>query len=351
MKTKLLLLIIITCGFASFANADKYNTAQYGLLSAVDQNVSLQFQNQGLQNSSVTIDFSIKVGESWDAEHDTSNLIANCVTGNIITGIEWSNVTIETVGSSWLSEATILLSDSNNNQGVRLAIADTDGYSGSETYNSNGILDFTDGGVNDISALVDGKFPIQFFEQNDDVVDSIEAYYTSGTITIWGENLETDSNCAFRTNASADLKTSLTSNASAVININDEITFTLSVENIGDVAASNISITDSFYGLSYVEASCDDGSEGNANSRSMNVDNISVGSTLTCYIKTTVSDYGELSYTVSVQSENDIASSNNESQVLLRGPGHVIPVNNFVALFLLLFTILIITSRRIRALQ
>jgi len=127
---------------------------------------------------------------SWDGLGDASNVIANCVRGTAITGIQWDNVTIETIGLSWLSDPVMFFSDSAAGGGIFLAVGAGDDMPGIATYSSGGVIDLTDNALPDILALPDGQFRIEFFEGFDDVADAIDANFTSGKVVLYGQALK-----------------------------------------------------------------------------------------------------------------------------------------------------------------
>lgn len=194
MKEKLIIGLLMAATFA--ASAGKVDQASTSLLSRAANNAAPVGINS-TPDSSVTIDFSVLTGESWDAQGSPNNVIGSCVLGGTITGIEWTNVEVATVGLSWLSEATMLFSDSAGGGGISLSVGNGDDFAGTSTYSSGGIIDFTDNALPDIVALGDGLLPIEFFEGFDDAANAIDANFTAGTVTIWGIGLTPDPACQF----------------------------------------------------------------------------------------------------------------------------------------------------------
>lgn len=181
----------------SVSTAGKFDQASINRLEATNTNAPVV--PSSTPNSSVVLDFGLAVGESWDAQDDPDNVIASCVSGGSITGFEWTNVTIETVGASWLSEATLLFSDTGVTNGINLTIGNGDDMAGTMTYSSGGIIDLTDNALPDITPGMDGNFIMQIYESFDDTADAIDANFTAGTVTVYGIDLVGTSgpNCAF----------------------------------------------------------------------------------------------------------------------------------------------------------
>jgi len=134
--------------------------------------------------SAALLDIDITGIESWDGEGSGNNtvLVVDLGLGNSATvdGFGW-DVTISTVGASWLSEAVMGFRD-NDGDGIDITPGFADNGSGNETYSSGGILDLTDNLLPDIF-LLDGFLRIEFFEGFDDVEDAIDAIY-GGFITV-----------------------------------------------------------------------------------------------------------------------------------------------------------------------
>ncbi|MBL4660693.1 MAG: hypothetical protein JKY19_10070 [Alcanivoracaceae bacterium] len=189
MKIKILSASLLLACTMSVAIAGKLDQPTRSTVQAVDLTAPVNTPDGTGAVSSVTLDFAELIGDSFDGQDDPDNVIASCVAGGSITGVEWTGVTVETVGASWLSEATFLFTDSAGGQGVGLNVGNGDGAPGVATYSSGGIVDFTDNGIPDIVALGDGQLPIQFFESFDDNPNALDANYTAGTLTIWGLDL------------------------------------------------------------------------------------------------------------------------------------------------------------------
>jgi len=144
---------------------------------------------EGTPDSQVVVDIS--GAESWDLIDDVDNVIADCVGGGTITGIGF-DVTITTVGASWLSEPVIQFTNSAGSadpNAINLTAGLNDDMPGTMSYTSGGIIDFSDNALPNITAAGDGILRMQFFESFDDVADAVDAVFDSGTLTFDGIGL------------------------------------------------------------------------------------------------------------------------------------------------------------------
>ncbi len=140
----------------------------------------------------IVIDYDISGAESWDDYGAATNEIhvvdvASLIglpSGTAVTmnGIGW-DVTIETVGGSWLSEATMYFDDNIAPNGVGLFLTPgvADNYPGTGTYTSGGIIDLSDAGIDNI-ALPDGLLRLEFYESYDDAAGQIDANYLATSV-------------------------------------------------------------------------------------------------------------------------------------------------------------------------
>jgi hypothetical protein len=99
----------------------------------------------------------------------------------VVDAISW-NVSLTTVGESWLSEATILMVNSAGD-GVIFSPGGADDFSGSGTY--TGSVSLVELGLS-FDVLADGKLTFQFFEGFDDNPGAVDATFTAGNITFGG---------------------------------------------------------------------------------------------------------------------------------------------------------------------
>jgi hypothetical protein len=121
---------------------------------------------------------------SWDelGDEDNTVLTRDLGAGAIITAVGW-DVTIETVGESWLSESVFRFADSSGEDaGLFLTVGAGVDEPGTMNFSSEGLLDLSENGIPNIT-LADGILQIEVYESYDDVSDSIDAFLT-GTLTI-----------------------------------------------------------------------------------------------------------------------------------------------------------------------
>jgi hypothetical protein len=133
------------------------------------------------------IDYDISGAESWDSYGAATNEVhvvdvASLIglpSGTAVTmnGIGW-DVTIETVGYSWLSEATMYFDDNiaPDGTGLFLTPGAGDNLAGTGTYSSGGIIDLSDAGIDNV-ALPDGLLRLEFYDSYDDVAGEVDANY------------------------------------------------------------------------------------------------------------------------------------------------------------------------------
>jgi len=133
--------------------------------------------------------------ESWDLLGDPDNTVVvldmaaalglSPGTSITITGIGW-DVSLSTVGTSWLSEIRANFNNSSNNSAAsfNLIPGAADGFPGSGSYASSGIVDLVDdAGLSDL-VLPDGLLRLEFFDSYEDYSDAIDGYWDSGTLSI-----------------------------------------------------------------------------------------------------------------------------------------------------------------------
>ncbi|PZO89834.1 MAG: PEP-CTERM sorting domain-containing protein [Sphingomonas sanxanigenens] len=118
---------------------------------------------------------------SFDGFGDSTNSVFNynIGAGATITGVTY-NVTIRTVGLSWLSEAQIFFTDSAITAGVVLTPGIGDNFSGTATYSN--AVDLVAQGLS-FSVGADGILRLEFAEDYDDYANAADAIYTTGSLT------------------------------------------------------------------------------------------------------------------------------------------------------------------------
>lgn len=142
--------------------------------------------NYNPTNGTTTMLVDLSGEQSWDGLGDASNtvLLVPLGTGATMTGIGW-DVTIATVGGSWLDEARLYFDGSDQDlSGLFLSPGFADATPGTGSYSSGGILDLSDNGIPDIPILADGNLWIELNESFDDVADAVDADYTAGGVTV-----------------------------------------------------------------------------------------------------------------------------------------------------------------------
>lgn len=122
---------------------------------------------------------------SWDLEDDSDNVLVSLDLASIIgfgagTALEinayaW-DVTIDTIGASWLSEASVSFENTSGDSFFTLTPGAGDDFGGTKHYAG---LEPTP--VSTI--LSDGILVLQFFESFDDGADDVDAFW-SGSITV-----------------------------------------------------------------------------------------------------------------------------------------------------------------------
>ena len=135
----------------------------------------------------IVVNYDISGVQSWDALSAAANEVhvvdvASMIglpSGTAVTmnGIGW-DVTIETVGGSYLSEARMYFDDNvaPDLSGLFLTPGPSDTFPGLATYASGGIIDLTDNGIPNI-ALPDGLLRLEFYEGYDDAAGAVDANY------------------------------------------------------------------------------------------------------------------------------------------------------------------------------
>jgi len=156
-------------------------TGSAGILSNRSGSVSVTALPGTVTPSGVAVCFSVDGIASMDGIDDPDNIVVDLNIGaaNELSGIAW-DTHIETVGASWLSEATILFSDSTGSadpNGITLAPSMTAG-SGIEDQSSGGVVAFSSIPLSNIVAGPDGILRLQFFEGFDDIANSVDANWS-----------------------------------------------------------------------------------------------------------------------------------------------------------------------------
>ncbi len=140
----------------------------------------------------IVIDYDITGAQSWDdfgaAANEVQAIDAAALIGLpsgtpvVLHGIGW-DVTIETVGASWLSEASLYFDDNVAPDGVGLFLTPGlgDNMPGTQSYTSGGLIDLSDNGIDNI-ALPDGLLRLELYESFDDVAGAVDADYLATSV-------------------------------------------------------------------------------------------------------------------------------------------------------------------------
>jgi len=353
-KNSKIMMTALLVSMVSLAYADKDDQIDSIISAITDSRIANTNEDSQLStpNSFVALDFSFHTAESWDEKDQPKNIITNCINGDSITGFEYSDITIETVAGSYFSEAVIYFSDSNlGDNGIQLTVGSGNEASGTAVFNSNGILDISDFGNEDVISLADGQFFIQFYEKIDDSQDAIDARFTGGVLKVWGKDLLVSSSCPFVAGAivEPDLSVEYTLNQSSDgSSIGNRLSYEITINNTGGSEATNVVIENDFSAkLRLSEMSCDDGTatEG-IDIAVVNVQNIAQDSSLHCTLDAIVISYGEISNSVTVRSDNDSDTSNNSATIVINGAALVIPVNNYLGLLLLIMGLMYFVRKK-----
>ncbi|GAB4383541.1 MAG: hypothetical protein Kow0022_03660 [Phycisphaerales bacterium] len=181
--------IAALAGLATAASAQVLSTGPGGGsagIATVDiRDVANVTFTRGTGNVLVTIEFTSDVA-TWDLVSDPDNVVFDLDLGGgmqaTMHGIGW-DVTIQSLGASWLSEARMYFDDNiaPDLSGLFLAPGVADSFAGAGSYNSGGILDLGDNGIPDI-VLPNGHLRLEFYESFDDVANAIDGFYLAGSV-------------------------------------------------------------------------------------------------------------------------------------------------------------------------
>ncbi len=350
-KPRLMMLVIAMTIVSWSVCAEKMQNVM-PIISAFNENQDDLNVIKSSPNSFVALDFSIQNAESWDARDKPTNQVFNCINGEVITGFEYDNVTIETFAGSFFSEAVIYFTDSNrNDDGIRFIIGANNPNPGTSTFNSDGIIDITDLGADDIVSQNDDKFFMQFYEETDDLSGVVDARYTNGIVKVWGIDLTPSDDCPFIKAAAEEPNLSVSYNISQTsddIVIGNSISYDIAISNNGNGVATNVMIEHELSPkLLFSEFSCDDGNTFDNSENTMNVDDIEANMTLNCSLEASITAFGEISNSINVQTDNDSDLSNNSITLTIMGAAVIIPVNSVFALLMLFLAVVFFSRKKI----
>jgi len=108
-------------------------------------------------------------------------LMLNAQPGTLVDQFSWS-LNLSTIGESWLSEATVVVTNSNGD-GVLFSPGLGDDFTGIKAYADGASLV----SLNlDFNILADGMLFVEFFESFDDNIGAADATYLSGNLSFTG---------------------------------------------------------------------------------------------------------------------------------------------------------------------
>lgn len=168
--------VIVIAAAAGAAHASPYFSSNAGIAAAAP----ITSDPAGVAQ----FEFDLAGIEFFDGAGSPNNTIVEFNTlPNLLVGLVGWDITIQTNGGSWLSEANIGFL--NSPAGLTLTPGVGDDFSGTATYSSNGLIDL---------ASIDPSFPfsigsdgilrLEFFESFDDVAGAADAVIVSGTLRI-----------------------------------------------------------------------------------------------------------------------------------------------------------------------
>jgi hypothetical protein len=165
---------------SALAATSERTSAVTSLFTAVSGSRAATSTNQFAQGDLVV---SLAGLSSGDAEGSPNNIVltVNALPNTAVDLLSW-NVSLSTIGASWLSEATILISNSAGD-GVFFSPGFGDDFSGSGSYADSASLAAL--GLS-FDVLSDGKLYMELFESFDDISGGADANYTAGNITFGG---------------------------------------------------------------------------------------------------------------------------------------------------------------------
>ena len=91
------------------------------------------------------------------------------------------DLTISTVGASWLGEAVISAQDSGGTEIFSLTAGAGDSFPGTMSYSSGGLVDLPSA-LGFTPLLADGILTVEFYESFDDVPGAVDAFYIDPSV-------------------------------------------------------------------------------------------------------------------------------------------------------------------------
>lgn len=151
-----------------------------------DDSESLNIEGTAGGSAAVaTITLDLSGITTWDLLGDGDNLVMILDGGPFanelsqVIGVGW-DVTLETFGGSWLSEATIGVENSDQSGSFFVGPGSGVDTSGIQAFSSGGLISLVSEGL-DFNLNEDGDFRVEFFETFDDNSNEIDAEFLAGS--------------------------------------------------------------------------------------------------------------------------------------------------------------------------
>jgi uncharacterized repeat protein (TIGR01451 family) len=210
----------------------------------------------------------------------------------------------------------------------------------------------TNGGVNRVSTLWDGVArPLgrQFLDNDGMGFVEHTVFFGAGGENGWVDVIVDGD---FRPAVTdTDLSITKVSDALGNVDINDTVNYTVTVNNIGMLAATNVVVTDTLpASLTYTSSTCSDGTTSTVTGQTVtfNLSDIAAAASTNCVITTTVTGFGQITNTASVSADNDPTTANNSSSASVNGPVRVIPSLTIYGLLIMALTLVFFARRKVK---
>lgn len=187
---------------ATPANAQTSTRADQALLASADGSVRVHTVTRVAAPAEIERGVQSCVDltgiNSWDDLDDPDNVIIDVdISSSLkVAGVAW-DVGIASVGDSWLSDASVFLSNSDGSadpDAVILAPGFEVQAPGDQEFSSGGVVLLADEGLPEIEPNDDGIVRLQFYEGFDDVADAVDSEWRNAAspVTCPGIWLELD---------------------------------------------------------------------------------------------------------------------------------------------------------------
>lgn len=198
----ILFLALLAALAATPASAQTQARTNQALLASADGSVRLHAVTRVASPAEIARGVQTCVDltdiDSWDDLDDADNVIIDVDISSTlkVVGVAW-DVGIASVGESWLSDASVFLSNSDGTadpDAVILAPGFEVEAPGNQEFSSGGVVMLADEGLPEIEPNGDGIVQLQFFEAFDDVADAVDSEWRNAAspVTCPGIWLELD---------------------------------------------------------------------------------------------------------------------------------------------------------------